>query len=85
MRRVVKAVPIGEGKTRWRLRVEDDKSDSENPNYVDARLIAFLGTLAGSPSLLHCGPVYFRKASLYHDGKAWVLEAETEAPGAQST
>lgn len=82
MRRIVKNIPIGDGKTRYRLTLEDDPS---TPPGADVQLRMFLRTLADQPDLLRCGHGYFREARLYHGGAAWILQAEVVADDPQSS
>lgn len=81
MRRCVKNIPIGDGKTRFRLTIEDDPS---TPPGADVQLRRFIQALADQPELLRCGPGYFRDARLYHGGMSWILQAELIADDAQS-
>jgi hypothetical protein len=82
MKRVVKAVPIGDGWIRFRLNLEDDPSTSETAGNA---LIRFIQTIAQQPLLLRCGPGYFTEAKLSHGGSGWSLRAEAVAKDPQSS
>ena len=74
MKRTVSEAQIGEGRTRYRIRIEDDPS---RPGWTaDRRLIEFMNTLTGMPDLLNCGFSKPQKLVLFHSGEGWVAEGE---------
>lgn len=75
MKRVTADVTVGEGKKKSRVRLT---SVPCAPGTVEARVEQYrlLRNVADLPDLTHCGLEPFEKLTMYHDGQAWVIEAE---------
>lgn len=84
MQRVVTNTDLGEGRIRWRVRIEGDSHDLAVKDFHKAVL---LDNFANNPSLLLCGITPFDTMRMFHDGEKWIVEAEavTEIPNAKST
>lgn len=84
MNRTITPVKVGDhntGRTRYRLRIEDDPSGPA-PADIQRRQLAFLQAIVDQPMLLACGPVYADRFSVFHDGDRWILQAEAESDDA---
>jgi hypothetical protein len=82
--RSVHPTRTGDLSTKYRLKIVDDPS-SPGTHEAEQRLISLLRDLADQPTLLMCGPEWPQKVSFYHNGTAWVLEAEADGYTQQST
>jgi len=82
MQRIVTNTDLGEGRTRWRTRIEsDDCLDNAKESYK----LMLLQNFADNPTLLTCGAIPFQTLKMAHDGVRWIIEAEavSERPNAK--
>lgn len=77
MKRFFTSVKIGERRTRYSLRIEDEPN-STTPLEKYQRQVGFLQDLVQQPSLLACGGTTLEKISLVHTGDFWLLTGEVE-------
>lgn len=75
MKKSISSVRIGEDKIRARVRIEDDECLDTSPLY---RMAAYklLQVLASQPDLSACLMSPFERLTVYHNGRAWVADAE---------
>jgi hypothetical protein len=82
MQRIVTSTDLGEGRIRWRVRIESDDCpmDMQEPHKL-----MLMQNLADNPSLLTCGMLPFQVLKMAHDGVKWIIEAEavSERPNAK--
>lgn len=78
MNRITSGIPIGDGETRYRTRLTGDPAPFEE---VDPRtgLFTFLRSVVDMPDLVSCGLNTPQKMTIYHNGAAWVIDAEAIA------
>lgn len=77
MRKSISQVRIGDNLLRFKIRIEDSVSEF-GTLACRARQRAFLRELVDNEGILACGTSDFQKMHMFHDGKAWVVEAEAE-------
>ena len=75
MQRIVLVRDLGDGLTRFRVRIEGDPCE---PNTLMAEQMQnnLLANIAANPHLVACGSGPFQKMQIYHDNAKWILEAE---------
>jgi hypothetical protein len=75
MKRSSLNIPIADGKTRVRVRVESDECDPGSAEYHHHRRY-LLTAISEQPMLIDCGLQGFDTLKVYHNGFNWVADAE---------
>lgn len=82
MQRILTSTDLGNGRTRYRVRIESDECANDLIEPIKQMLMR---NFADSPHLLHCGPGPFQQLKMTHNGNIWIVEAEAivETPNAK--
>jgi len=75
MKRIVSEAKVGEDKTRYRTRIEDDDSPAGSDD-SRVRQYLFMHELIDGWPMLSCGMQMFQTFKVFHDGNRWVAELE---------
>ena len=75
MKRNQLKISLGEGKIRWKVRIEDIPTVMGTPE-ARLRQLKFLEEMLSQPVLLKCGEYDFTKMLIWHTGEFWVCELE---------
>lgn len=79
MTKIVRSIPLGEGKTKYIVYLQDEPSST--PTEVRNRRYGFLNEVVTDgwcQGLLNCGPSPFQKMSMWHDGIKWIIQLDNE-------
>lgn len=75
MQRIATSSAIGDGKTRWRVRIESDECDPKTPQLEQVKSM-LLENIVQNPFLVACGLLPFQTLKMHHNGVRWIIEAE---------
>lgn len=77
MKRFSTVLSLGEGRSKYKVRLESDPAPINTPLH---RFVQFgmLREIVDNPELTNCGLASFQKLSMYHNGECWVMELEAE-------
>jgi hypothetical protein len=75
MNRILTSTDLGEGRIRWRVRIESDDCEAGS-DMMERMKQVLLQNFADNPSLLLCGLVPFQTLKMIHSGTNWIIEAE---------
>lgn len=79
MTKVVRAISLGEGKTRYVVSLYD--IESKVGSEISRRRMEFLNEIVVDgvyTGLLNCGSGPFQKMSMWHDACKWIIQLEGE-------
>ena len=75
MNRIVTDRDIGDGNTRYRVRIESDPCEKDSPLANQFRYM-LLQNIVDNPVLVACGLEPFQTLRMAHNGQCWVIEVE---------
>jgi hypothetical protein len=77
MKRFSASLPLGEGHTKHKVRLESDPAPIHTPMH---RFVQFmmLREISENPELTSCGLNSFQRLSMYYNGERWIVEVEAE-------
>jgi hypothetical protein len=73
--RTTHSTKVSETTVKYRLRIEDIPSAVDSQE-AHGRMTTLLRAVVDQPALLMCGPAPPSSLRVYHNGFAWILEAE---------
>ena len=75
MHRVLTKRDMGDGVTRYRVRIEGDDC-SPDSHLAEQFKWMLLSNVVDNPALVMCGPIPFQTLHLSHNGERWIMELE---------